>query len=201
MFHRECITQFCDAQDSNKCPRCNSVGSYIDCQSYDEQIKMLKDMCAINGDNVKGNDNDDTTTTIVTGGRDVGDYVGDNNDDDAANDNNNNDNGKNNDKINNDNNNYDDKQTYNNEDACAMCQNKFVGSTPEALSINVYPKNCKATIVDVLSIISCKHKFNRLCWMRYETRLSRNNNLLKYPMCQGRRALVVKYFPRIHRKR
>ena len=94
-----------------------------------------------------------------------------------------------------------DKQTYNDEDACAMCQNKFVGSTPEALSINVYPKNCKATIVDVLSIISCKHKFHRICWLRYEFRLSRNNNLLKYPMCQGRRALVVKYFPRIHRKR
>ena len=124
MFHHVCITQFCDAQDSNKCPRCNSDGSYIDCQSYDEQITMC--MRAINGDNVKGNDNDDTTTTVVTGGRGVGDYVGDNNDDDVANDNNNNDNGKNNDNNTNDNSKFDDKQTYNDEDVCAMCQYIFL---------------------------------------------------------------------------
>ena len=110
MFHHVCTTQFCEAQDSNKCPRCNSDGSYIDCQSYDEQITMLKGMRVINGDNVKGNDNNNTTTTVVTGGRGVGDYVGDNNDDDVANDNNNNDNSKNNDNNNNDNSKFDDKK-------------------------------------------------------------------------------------------
>ena len=169
MFHHECITQFCEAKDKNKCPRCNSDGSYIDCQSYDEQITMC--MRAINGDNVKGNDNDDTTTTVVTGGRGVGDYVGDNNDDDVANDNNNNDN---------DNGNYDEQQTYNNEDACAICFNKFLGTTPEALSVTSYEEKCKANIVPVLSIISCTHKFHRLCWMRYETNISKTINYFNF---------------------
>ena len=75
---------FYDAQDSNKCPRCTSVGSYVDCQSHDEQIKMLKDICAINGDNVKDNDNDDTTTAVVAGGGDGGDHVDNTNDDDVG---------------------------------------------------------------------------------------------------------------------
>ena len=171
---------FCDAQDRNKCLRCNSVGPYVDCQSYDEQIKTLNDICAINGDNVKGNNNDDTTTVVVAGGGDGGDYVGDNNDDDVANDNNNNDNGKNNDKNNNNNDNYDDKQTYNNEDACAICFNKFLGTTPEALSVTSYEEKCKANIVPVLSIISCTHKFHRLCWMRYETNISKTINYFNF---------------------
>ena len=125
MFHHECITKFCGVQDSNKCSRCNSVGLYVDCQSYDEQINVLKKICVINGDNVKGNDNDDNTTAVTTTAGDGGDYIGDNNDDNVASDNNNNDNGKHNDKNNNDNDNYDDNQTYNNEDACAICFNKL----------------------------------------------------------------------------
>ena len=128
---------------------------------------------------------------LVTGGRGVGDYVGDNNNDDVANDNNNNDNGKNNDNNNNDNSKFDDKQTYNDEDTCAMCLNKFVGSTPEHLSISGYDKKCKAILVDVLSINSCKHKFHRICWMRYETNISRKNNLLKCLTC--RKSLLYCY--------
>ena len=96
---------------------------------------LLKDIRAINGNNVKGNDNDNTTTVIFVAGDDRGVYAGDNNDNDVANDNNNNDDGKNNDKNNNDNDIYDDKQTYGNEDFCAICQNKFVDTTPENLSI------------------------------------------------------------------
>ena len=176
MFHHECITKFCGVMDSNKHPRCNSVDSYVDCQSYDEQNNMLKYICAINGDNVKGNDNDDNTTAVATATGDCDDYVGGNNDDDVANDNNNNDNVKNNDKNNNDNDNYDDKQTYNNKYECNMCQVKLVDATPEDLSVMSYEEKYKVNIVLVLSIISCKHKFHELCWTRYWLNLSKKIN-------------------------
>ena len=39
MFHHECIKNDFGAQDSNTCPPYNSVGSHVDCQSYDGKIK------------------------------------------------------------------------------------------------------------------------------------------------------------------
>ena len=150
MFHNVCVTKFGCAKDKNKCPRCDSVGSHVDCQSYDEQINLLNDNSAINGNNVKGNDNDNTTTVIVAADNDI----------------------------------YDNKQTYDNEDQCAICRNKFVDATPELLCINAYEEENRANILLVQSLISCKHKFHRLCWMRHEIRQYKEKKLLKCPLCR-----------------
>ena len=79
MLHIVYVTRFCDSLESIECPCCDSVDSYLDCQSYNEQVNMLSGIFTIEINNVKGNDNDDTATNIVTIGSDGGDYVGDDN--------------------------------------------------------------------------------------------------------------------------
>ena len=44
MFHTVCVTKCCGGWESIKCPRCDSVGLFLDCQSYKEQIDMLNDI-------------------------------------------------------------------------------------------------------------------------------------------------------------
>ena len=44
MFHTICVTRFFHDLESTKCPRCDSVVSFLDCQSYNEQINILKDI-------------------------------------------------------------------------------------------------------------------------------------------------------------
>ena len=116
MFHTVCVTKWCGGWESIKCPRCDSVGLFFDCQSYKEQIDMLNDIYIPNTqrDTIKGNnvgcyDNIDASTAIVDGGG-AGD--GDDDDDDVGDDNNNNDDGDNNDENNNNNDNYDGNPTY-----------------------------------------------------------------------------------------
>ena len=103
MFHIICVTTFRRDLESSKCPRCDSIGLFLDCQPYNEKNDMLKDIYipnlqrdTIEGNNVGGNDND----TTITAGSSDGDGVGDDNDNDHAdiNINNNNNNNNNNDK-------------------------------------------------------------------------------------------------------
>ena len=64
---------------------------------------MLNEICAIDSNNVKCDDNDNTATAIVSAGGDGDDHIGDYNYDDVPDYYNNDDDGDNNDENNNDN--------------------------------------------------------------------------------------------------
>ena len=133
MFHTVCVTICCDNLESIKCPCCDSVGLFLNFQTYNKQIDILNDVYApyiqrdtIERNNVEGYSNVDVATIVVTAGGDGGDDNDDNdNDDDVADDKKNNDDGDNNDENNNDNNNYDSNPTYDNEDICLICYKFF----------------------------------------------------------------------------
>ena len=72
MIHNICVTIFCRTLESTKCPRCDSVGLFLDFQSYNEQINMLKDIYisnvqrdTIKNNDVVGNDNVDNATSVL----------------------------------------------------------------------------------------------------------------------------------------
>ena len=167
MFHTMRVKIFCYGLEILKCPRCDSMDSFIDRQYFNEYINMLNDIYipklkrdAIEGNNIGGNNNDDITTDVATITDTGGDNVDDdsNNDDDKDNNNNkdNNDDDDNNDENKDDNDNYDDNPIYYNQDICDICQNKYIDTTPEDLRITSYQKKYKDIIISVVSIANSK---------------------------------------------